>query len=81
MYIFSELKRKALTSTSFLPYGLQKTDGPQLVFLLVNYLKIKNIIFDLIHGSFAASNYGGIIAMFLMPAIATGADKIEITVR
>ncbi|KAG1374553.1 hypothetical protein G6F61_009228 [Rhizopus arrhizus] len=29
---------------------------------------------------FIASNYGGIIAMFLMPAIATGADKIEITV-
>ncbi|CEG71411.1 hypothetical protein RMATCC62417_07151 [Rhizopus microsporus] len=29
---------------------------------------------------FIASNYGGIIAMFLMPAIATGTDKIEFTV-
>ncbi|ORE18807.1 MFS general substrate transporter [Rhizopus microsporus] len=29
---------------------------------------------------FIASNYGSIIAMFLMPAIATGTDKIEFTV-
>ncbi|CAO3619115.1 unnamed protein product [Cunninghamella blakesleeana] len=31
-------------------------------------------------GMFVASNYGGIIAMFLMPAVATGADRIEFTV-
>ncbi|CAO3699828.1 unnamed protein product [Rhizopus stolonifer] len=29
---------------------------------------------------YLASNYGGIIAMFLMPVVATGADKIEITI-
>ncbi|GAA5805451.1 major facilitator superfamily domain-containing protein [Helicostylum pulchrum] len=31
-------------------------------------------------GMFVVSNYGAIIAMFLMPQIATGADKIELTV-
>ncbi|KAG2215195.1 hypothetical protein INT46_001471 [Mucor plumbeus] len=31
-------------------------------------------------GMFIVSNYGAIIAMFLMPAIATGSDKIELTV-
>ncbi|KAG2221072.1 hypothetical protein INT45_009730 [Circinella minor] len=31
-------------------------------------------------GMFVASNYGGIIAMFLMPAVATGEDKIEMTI-
>ncbi|CAO3611532.1 unnamed protein product [Mucor fragilis] len=31
-------------------------------------------------GMFIVSNYGAIIAMFLMPAIATGKDKIELTV-
>ncbi|KAI7854900.1 major facilitator superfamily domain-containing protein [Circinella umbellata] len=31
-------------------------------------------------GMFVASNYGGIIAMFLMPAVATGEDKIETTI-
>ncbi|KAI8991484.1 major facilitator superfamily domain-containing protein [Mycotypha africana] len=31
-------------------------------------------------GMFIASNYGTIIAMFLIPAIATGKDKIELTV-
>lgn len=29
---------------------------------------------------YIVSNYGAIIAMFLMPAIATGSDKIELTV-
>jgi hypothetical protein len=28
-----------------------------------------------------ASNYGGIIAMFLMPAVATGEERIEFTVN
>ncbi|KAI8640411.1 major facilitator superfamily domain-containing protein [Parasitella parasitica] len=31
-------------------------------------------------GMFIVSNYGAIIAMFLMPALATGKDKIELTV-
>ncbi|CDH52251.1 hypothetical protein RO3G_13522 [Lichtheimia corymbifera JMRC:FSU:9682] len=31
-------------------------------------------------GMFVASNYGGMIAMFLMPAVATGKDKIEMTI-
>ncbi|KAI8146481.1 major facilitator superfamily domain-containing protein [Fennellomyces sp. T-0311] len=31
-------------------------------------------------GMFVASNYGGIVAMFLMPAVATGEDKIEMTI-
>ncbi|KAI8343743.1 major facilitator superfamily domain-containing protein [Chlamydoabsidia padenii] len=31
-------------------------------------------------GMFVASNYGGIIAMFLMPAVATGEKEIEFTV-
>ncbi|ORZ20645.1 major facilitator superfamily domain-containing protein, partial [Absidia repens] len=31
-------------------------------------------------GMFVASNYGGIIAMFLMPAVATGEDRIEFTI-
>ncbi|KAI7876656.1 major facilitator superfamily domain-containing protein [Mucor mucedo] len=31
-------------------------------------------------GMFIVSNYGAIIAMFLMPSIATGSDKIELTV-
>lgn len=30
-------------------------------------------------GMFVASNYGGIIAMFLMPAVATGEDNIQVT--
>lgn len=42
------------------------------------FMKITYIIQTLITTS--ASNYGSIIAMFLMPAIATGTDKIEFTV-
>lgn len=42
------------------------------------FMKIKYVIQSLI--IISASNYGGIIAMFLMPAIATGTDKIEFTV-
>ncbi|KAI9321387.1 major facilitator superfamily domain-containing protein [Dichotomocladium elegans] len=31
-------------------------------------------------GMFVASNYGGMVSMFLMPSVATGKDKIEMTI-
>jgi hypothetical protein len=44
------------------------------------FSRLSGIAYEFTVSQFVASNYGAILGMFMMPAIATGMDKIPLTV-
>ena len=74
-----------MLAESLPPRGLQKIVEQLQVSSLVSYCIPLILIPTMSHrvlffSNFSASNYGGIIAYFLMPAIATGKERIGFTV-